>query len=655
MPRKSKNEDLQDDSEEEEEEEEELEQPDDEPPTIEPYTVLGIEKSATADEIKSAYRKAALKHHPDKAAPHLKDEAHTKFQEIAFAYAVLSDPIRRKRYDKTGSTSESVEVDGDFSWTEFYSEQYRDVVTEDAIDRFAASYKNSDEERDDVVKAYEKWKGNWGGIYGSVMLSKPSEDEERFRGYIDAAIESGDVESYKVYAEETERAKQKRLKRVRKEEEQEAEEAEVESKKLQGKKKAKKDDGLADLAALIQKRQSSAGTSFLDNLEKKARAQDKENREKGQRGKKAKKRVQDEDQDGDEPSEEAFQAAAKKLKTGNGEIEGRKTSSPAVQYPRTDIQYAMTSVPNNIYPDYCHRLSPTIGKWCPLQATDVHRLKTVGVFSDERALYHLDNHPVKWVRITGVVVAVDEFRGKRVFTVDDSSGMCIECTAITPPPPPVPDKTTLPAHLNQIASIMHVQITTKKPTVNETKQDAKIEGKDKAKVVPSVASPIVPWEEVDVGTVVKVKGRVNNYWDTIQVEVIKIEVLRCTDQEVRCWNEVAAFKKEVLSGPWVVSEEEEERCRKWRERELRHARKGRTGKDGRLVRKGGEINSAADAEGRRRRRRDAEEREMEKKEEDGNRRNVIEQEGIKAQAKAKRYPSMATIKAAKGKYDALGI
>merc|ERR1712093_308470 len=274
MPRKSKNEDIHEEENEEEEEEELA----DEPPSIEPYTVLGIEKSATADEIKSAYRKAALKHHPDKAAPHLKDEAHTKFQEVAFAYAVLSDPIRRKRYDTTGSTSESMDADGDFSWSDFYSEQSRDVVTEDAIERFAKAYKNSDEERDDVVKAYEKFKGSWRGIYESVMLSDPLEDEDRFRSYIDAAIASGDVKGFKIYTEESEKDKQKRMKRAGLEAEKEAKEAEVESKKIEGRKKGKK------------------------------RVSD-----------------EDEDDDDDEPSEEAFQAAAKKLKTGKAESEGRKS------------------------------------------------------------------------------------------------------------------------------------------------------------------------------------------------------------------------------------------------------------------------------------------------------------------------------------------
>ncbi|KAH7342563.1 hypothetical protein BKA65DRAFT_537807 [Rhexocercosporidium sp. MPI-PUGE-AT-0058] len=318
----------------------------------------------------------------------------------------------------------------------------------------------------------------------------------------------------------------------------------------------------------------------------------------------------------------------------------------------------MTSVPNNIYPDYCHSLSPTIGKWCPLLATDVHRLRTVGMFSDERALYHLDNHPVKWVRITGVVVAVDEFRGKRVFTVDDSSGMCIECTAIAPPPAPTTDAPTLPPHLNQIASLIHVQTTAKKPADDKMKKSEEWKnagkGKDGGKIVPSVQSPAVPWGDVDVGTVVKVKGRVNNYWNTIQLEAIKIEVLRCTDQEVRCWNEVAAFKREILSGPWVVTKEEEERCRKVREREFRHARKGRVVKDGRTERKGGENGAGVSAE-ERRKRKDTEKTEVERREEDANRRKAKEGERLMAKAKTKTYPSMAVLKAAKGKYDALGI
>jgi hypothetical protein len=37
---------------------------------------------------------------------------------------------------------------------------------------------------------------------------------------------------------------------------------------------------------------------------------------------------------------------------------------------------------SNIYPDYCHELSPTIGRWCPLRAVDVHALQSVGMFDN---------------------------------------------------------------------------------------------------------------------------------------------------------------------------------------------------------------------------------------------------------------------------------
>ncbi len=64
------------------------------------YEVLGVEKNANADEIKKAYRKAAIKYHPDKNPGN--KEAEEKFKEAAEAYDVLSDPNKRARYDQFG-------------------------------------------------------------------------------------------------------------------------------------------------------------------------------------------------------------------------------------------------------------------------------------------------------------------------------------------------------------------------------------------------------------------------------------------------------------------------------------------------------------------------------------------------------------------------
>ena len=76
------------------------------------YEVLGVAKGASADEIKKAYRKLAVKYHPDKNPGN--KEAEEKFKEAAEAYAVLSDPDKKAKYDQFGHAG----VDGagpDFS------------------------------------------------------------------------------------------------------------------------------------------------------------------------------------------------------------------------------------------------------------------------------------------------------------------------------------------------------------------------------------------------------------------------------------------------------------------------------------------------------------------------------------------------------------
>ena len=66
------------------------------------YKALGVDKNATEEEIKKAYRKLARKLHPD-LNPNDK-EAHKKFQQINEANEVLSDPEKRKKYDQYGKT-----------------------------------------------------------------------------------------------------------------------------------------------------------------------------------------------------------------------------------------------------------------------------------------------------------------------------------------------------------------------------------------------------------------------------------------------------------------------------------------------------------------------------------------------------------------------
>lgn len=228
---------------------------------------------------------------------------------------MLSSPARRARYDATGSTSESITDSEGFDWSDFYRAQFAEAVSGGAIAAFAAAYRGGDEERRDVLAAYEAHGGDMDGVYESVMLSSVLEDDERFRGIIDAAVGSGDVEAYEAYTKESKGRRQARVRAAQGE----AAEAEEYAKELgvhdklfgdkngdgkavkgKGKGKAKGNKNSEDaLAALIRGRQKERGEDFLDHLAEKYAGGSKKPRPK--------RKVEE------EPDEEAFQAAAARL------------------------------------------------------------------------------------------------------------------------------------------------------------------------------------------------------------------------------------------------------------------------------------------------------------------------------------------------------
>lgn len=93
------------------------------------YEVLGLSKGASADEIKSAYRKAALKWHPDRwvsGTDAEKKTAEEKFKEASEAYSVLSDPDKKARYDQFGFAG--VDGAGAGGGSEFYGTSLNDLL-----------------------------------------------------------------------------------------------------------------------------------------------------------------------------------------------------------------------------------------------------------------------------------------------------------------------------------------------------------------------------------------------------------------------------------------------------------------------------------------------------------------------------------------------
>lgn len=107
------------------------------------YSILNIERSATPDEIKKAFRNLALKWHPDRKPEHLKQQAHDRFVEIDEAYGILSDTFKRKEYDllyRTVYEHESIYNRHDYTRAEEDIRRYQETAQQAAEDLANASF-----------------------------------------------------------------------------------------------------------------------------------------------------------------------------------------------------------------------------------------------------------------------------------------------------------------------------------------------------------------------------------------------------------------------------------------------------------------------------------------------------------------------------------
>jgi hypothetical protein len=186
-----------------------------------------------------------------------------------------------------------------------------------------------------------------------------------------------------------------------------------------------------------------------------------------------------------------------------------------------------TSSSLTFYPPHLFKYSPTYTSWARLTAADLHhrlyrRSDHSGIAVDD--LWYFTNHPIRWVRIVGIIIAFDEWEKRTQITVDDGSGELIDVVAW------------------------------KTPSSNHgTKME----------------TPLPNMMGVHLHAVVKVKGSIDEYRERKQMRLKKVEVIKDTVEEVRCWKEMVEWKRNVLMQPWILDAKTVRRAEKVRRREKR--------------------------------------------------------------------------------------
>ncbi|CCG21841.1 hypothetical protein CORT_0B01220 [Candida orthopsilosis Co 90-125] len=242
-------------------------------PDIDPYEVLGVDKDASPILIKKTYKRLCLKHHPDKIKQlnqNDRSEAASEeelFTKIQFSYSILSDPVKRNRYDTLGSLSEfSDDYDEDgFDWKEYF-QSMNERITVEMIEEDRIKYQNSEEEKEDIISSFVYYEGDFLKLFEVIPhLNFTESEEERVYKIIEQElprlkVDKSVTKSWEKYTKSRKTKVKNMLKKLAKE----AKEAEELEKQLK-----KKNEKPQDLASLIKSRQNNRLDGLISNLEAK--------------------------------------------------------------------------------------------------------------------------------------------------------------------------------------------------------------------------------------------------------------------------------------------------------------------------------------------------------------------------------------------------
>lgn len=229
--------------------------------------------------------------------------------------------------------------------------------------------------------------------------------------------------------------------------------------------------------------------------------------------------------------------------TSSGDASSPNTSSPTLTY----------------YPAYCYSASPTWFKWVKLTCHDFHYTLHTGPSATttrttytsaggsgpnaiNNTVHFYLNHPIQYIQLVGIVVAIEDYETFSLFTLDDSSGATVDVVLRKPKPPPPVAKVplTLPAPQQR-------QQQQQQQDHRTTPSDA-----DLTEEAIQTAALLTLIPTLVIGTPLLAKGTPTTFRNTRQLHPLRLTVLPNTTSELRLVASRTAFYTITLSTPWVV-------------------------------------------------------------------------------------------------------